>query len=252
MKILIRSWTLMSLCLIMALGETAVPARATAQPLSGPLTLPEMLAQSDLAFLGRVERIEYAFSEPASPELVRIPYTFVTYRVEEVFVGAAQGGTVTLRFIGGFDSGKMLYMLSSQTPQFDLGDRDILFVHGNTKKLCPLVRNADGRLRIIEGKVYSETGSSVILDDIGWLRYGKTFRFPEVQDTTVNGLTFTTLKLGPKALEPPGDGAGVMELRVLLRTMARGITAAKAFMNADARLPFKGPNMSPGPPPASR
>jgi hypothetical protein len=209
-----------------------------------------MLAQSELAFLGRVERIEYALSEPAGPELVRIPYTFVTYRVDEVFVGAASpGATVILRFIGGFDPVKMLYMLSSQTPQFDLGDRDVLFVRGNTEKMCPLVRNVDGRLRIIAGKIYSETGSSVILDNKGCLRYGKTFRLVDVQDTTVNGLTFTTMKLGPKALDPPGDGADVDEFRALLRSISKGIMAVKAFTNADARIPFQGPNMSPGPPP---
>jgi hypothetical protein len=57
------------------------------------------------------------------------------------------------------------------------------------------------------------------------------------------------MKLGPKALDPPGDGADVDEFRALLRSISKGIMAVKAFTNADARIPFQGPNMSPGPPP---
>lgn len=53
-------------------------------------------------------------------------------------------------------------MLVSHVPLFDVGDEDVLFVKNNTKSACPLVGCADGRMRIIDSKMYDEEGYRIV------------------------------------------------------------------------------------------
>ena len=225
-------------------------AGAAAQRPSGPVLLSGLLAESDAAFLGRVEKITYALAEPSGPESVRVPHTFVTYRVERSFVGSVPGGTVTLRFMGGLDAAKGLYMASSRKPEFDLGDRDILFVQGNAARMCPLVGNLEGRLRVVAGRVYSEEGRSVRIGGGGVLSLGAGYRLPEVESTTVDGRVLQTQRRGPKALDPPGDAVAEADLVGLLAEVARGVAVRAAFVSADPTVPFAGPEMTPAMPPS--
>jgi hypothetical protein len=236
------------------LGAVAAIAlgSGTAQASSGRRSLKEMLARSELAFIGRVEKIEYLLSEPTGPEGVRVPHTFVTYRVERMFLGQAPGGSVTLRFVGGWDSRKMRYMASSNTPQFDTGDYDILFVEGNTRRMCPLVGLVNGRLRVIRGRVYTEMGLAVFPERDGVLRTGKMVRLEEVSTTSVNGRTFLTLTTGPLAVDFPGDAVEAEVLMAAIANLARDVAPAHVFVNADRAAPFAGPDMTPAPPPADK
>ena len=224
----------------------------TAEVSSGQRSLKEMLARSELAFIGRVEKIEYLLSEPTGPEDVRVPHTFVTYRVERMFLGQAPGGPVTLRFVGGWDARKMRYMASSNTPQFDVGDYDILFVEGNTKRMCPLVGHADGRLRVIRGRVYTEMGLAVLPERDGVLKTGEMVLLEEVSTTSVNGRIFCTQTTGPLAVDFPGDAVEAERLMTTIAALARYATPARAFMNADRTKPFAGPDQTPAPPPTER
>ena len=61
--------------------------------------LAELVADSDLVFRGTVQDIEYVLSEPGGPEQTRVPYTFITYRVDDVLHGEQPGVFLTLRFI---------------------------------------------------------------------------------------------------------------------------------------------------------
>jgi len=220
------------------------------QAMSGPWSFKAMAARSELAFAGRVEKIEYLLSEPTAPESVRIPHTFVTYRVERVFLGKAPRGPITLRFIGGFDPRKMLYMASSNTPQFDVGDHDILFVEGNTRRMCPLAGGVEGRLRIIRGRVYTEEGLALLLGRDGFLRSGEMVRLEEVSTTTVDGRVFRTQTTGPWAVDFPGDTVRAEALMAIIADVARNTTPARVFVNADRTRPFAGPDQTPAPPPA--
>ena len=247
-KVRLRRVTILGLML----GAVAAVALGggTAQASSGQRSLKEMLARSELAFIGRVEKIEYLLSEPTPPEGVRVPHTFVTYRVERMFLGRAPGGSVTLRFVGGWDNRKMRYMSSSISPQFDVGDYDILFVTGNTKSICPLVGHADGRFRIVRGRVYSEMGLAVLPGQDGLLRTGEMVRLEEVSTTSVNGRIFQTQTTGPLAVDYPGNAMGAEMFMTAIAALARYATPARAFVNADRTKPFAGPDMTPAPPPA--
>ena len=252
MKRKVRLRRVALLGLMLGLVAALASDGGTAQAPSGQRSLKEMLARSELTFIGRVEKIEYLLSEPTGPEGVRVPHTFVTYRVEQVFLGRAPGVLVTLRFVGGFDSRKLRYMASSNTPQFDLGDHDILFVEGNTKKMCPLVGGVEGRLRMIRGQAYTETGRAVLMGDDGSLSSGGKYRFEEVSITNVNGRPFCTQTIGPGATEFPSDAVEAGVLMAAITDLARDATPAQAFVNADPAAPFAGPDMTPAPPPTEK
>jgi len=232
-------------CFLATLAQATMPS-----PSSRDLSsLKSMMSQADLVFTGQVEDITYALSDPSGPEGIRVPYTFVTYRVDKVFMGEAPGGSVTLRFIGGLDPRKGLYLATTNTPQFDVGDQDILFVQNNTKTICPLVNKVDGRLRIIGDRVYSEEGRSVLAIEKGLLRYGPRYKLPEVESTNVNGKVYTTLKSGPSALESPSEAMEAADMLDAIRTLAADSVPNQAFVNADPKAPFAEPDMSPVPMP---
>ena len=123
-----------------------------------PNTMTELAAASDLVFRGRVESLETILSEPTGAAGARVPFTLVRYRVDDVIHGIADGSTITLRFLGGVDPRSGLRLLTSDTPEFFEGDEDILFVRGNGRDFSPLVGALDGRLRVVDGRVLTETG----------------------------------------------------------------------------------------------
>jgi len=88
------------------------------------LDIGEMANQSDLVFRGTVVNIDYRESE-ARGDQAPLPYTFVTYAVEEVLFGQYQESELTLRFLGGItERGEIL--TNTSAPKIDLGDEDIL------------------------------------------------------------------------------------------------------------------------------
>ncbi|MEM7136259.1 MAG: hypothetical protein AAF500_06770 [Myxococcota bacterium] len=142
------------------------------------IEIDEAMRRSDLVFEGEVVAVAYAnaidngVGEPAVEDgkTNGLPHTFVTYRMVEVFTNNQNEETFTLRFAGGVDtqSGPEYDILSvAQHPHFDLGDRDILFVKGNERALCPLDRCSNGRYRVLSGPndsgdaLYTELGQEV-------------------------------------------------------------------------------------------
>ena len=125
------------------------------------LPLDELLKKSDFVFEGEVQKITYRNSS-SSEEQKPVVHTFVTYSVERVFKGRADSEKeFTLRIIGG-PVGESRFLLVPHFPTFDTGDRDVLFVAGNGKSICPLVLCELGRLRIIDNEVRDEYGYSLI------------------------------------------------------------------------------------------
>jgi hypothetical protein len=154
----------------------------TLSPFAGSVTnLDAMMQKADFVFEGEVTAIEYANSMNngtggPDPDDVDdsgvVAHTFVTYRILEDFSGNAVGDTVTMRFIGGVDetTGPDYDILEmAQAPRFDLGDRDIMIMLGNTELACPLVDCADGRFRVLQSPrddrpyMFSELGQEVRL-----------------------------------------------------------------------------------------
>lgn len=179
-----------------------------ALPFRGAVTnLDEALSQADFVFEGEVTAIEYATSMNngtggPDPDDIDDPgvvaHTFVTYRIIEDLSGNAMGDTVTMRFIGGVDeaTGPDYDILElAQAPRFDVGDRDIVLMRGNTELACPLVGCADGRFRILQSPrddqpyVFSELAQEVRLvedtaDEAHLFMVGE-HRIPDIFEHTV-------------------------------------------------------------------
>lgn len=135
---------------------------ADAQATRPTLDLKKLLDESEVAFEGEVVAIDYAKSEP-STEGHGVAHTFVTYVVDTPLKRAQAGQRLTLRFLGG-PNGDGTELISSLAPRFELGDRDILFVTGNGRSVAPLTGGRNGRLRILEDRVYTDAGVPLQLD----------------------------------------------------------------------------------------
>lgn len=147
---------------------------------AGQLTA--MVEQAQLIILGKVTEVEYRVEYSDAKE--RLPVAYVTYGIEKAVRGARADGSLTLRFLGGPD-GQGRFLSVSNTPQFMVGERDLLFVRGNGSEACPLVNCEDGRYRVFEGGVYNAHGVPVrAIVDMGTIARGATheafreFRYP--------------------------------------------------------------------------
>ena len=245
-ELTMRLLRIASLCLGLAAWLTAWSAPALA---AGPKTLQGMAAQADLVFRGVVERIEYVLSEPGAPEGAQIPYTFVTYRADDVYLGRVPGRSVTLRFLGGLNESTMRYLATSETPQFDVGDEDVLFVRGNSREFVPLVDEMEGRMRVLAGRMYTETGRAVELASDGTLRAGARHGFDETATTNVHGMTMRR-GFGPGLVSGPSETAvTVDELGRSIRRATAGRAPAGRFANADPKARLMAPDLAAAPPP---
>lgn len=149
------------------LSALAVQSALTASSVSAAVATPEkttsiatrdLLAQSDLVFSGKVVSVEYKDSADG------LPHTFVTYDVDQVISGRPDGSQVTLRFLGGRQQkGEVIrYLEVSETPEFQLGDTDILFASKNNSSICPLAKCTSGRFRNLDGVLASDDGRAII------------------------------------------------------------------------------------------
>src|SRR5262245_59646830 len=103
------------------------------------MTFDELVARASLIFRGEVIDLR---SEWQYDETGRHIVTIVTFRVRSVLKGA-QSDTIRLEFLGGTIGEETLRVADS--PQFSIGDRDILFVHDRDRPVSPIVGSAPGR-----------------------------------------------------------------------------------------------------------
>lgn len=154
-----RTLSGLALCAVLAIPETTVAETRR----SG--TLAEKVQAADAIIRGTVVEVDYRMS--AWKGAPSVPFTFVTYAVDEVLSGRVESDVLTLRFIGGAD-GRGGFFQVGDTPHFDEGDEDVLFVQGNGSKECPLAHCAGGRFRIHDDRIYGADGTPLT----GW-RGGK-------------------------------------------------------------------------------
>jgi len=204
--------------------------------------LDNMVENSDLIFRGTVMRVDYANSTPSGEGNGAVPHTFVTYSVQEVLSGEDPGPHLTLRFLGGHNPVTGRYTRTTIAPQFDVGDDDILFVAGNGERLSPLVENRSGRLRVIGGQVYSDTGRSVRLHDGNHVQLGARYPLEEVRTTRIQGELIETQRSSNLATGP-SDAMPPQELLASIRYLGRpqGATARR-FRSVYPWVPFAGPD----------
>jgi len=114
--------------------------------------------EADLVFVGTVVDIYSEWSDPDETEI----YTYVTFNDIEIVAGEYQDSELTVRFSGGeiWDF-KVLY---AGVPQFNLGERNLLFLSGNFTEVCPIVGWIQGNFRIMYDQ---SVGAQVIHTDDG-------------------------------------------------------------------------------------
>lgn len=174
--------TLLKPCatLITCLSFTAF---AYASPIRPQLDTDVMVELADFVFQGRVLSVEYRKAETQVEAGAQEgpPHTFVTYSIDRIFKGSAEGSTISLRFYGG-PVNSDIYTEISGSPLFDAGDEDLLLVKNNTQSICPLVSCADGRFRVIDGMMFNELGQILEYAEDGSLHKGVPVKLPAVAE----------------------------------------------------------------------
>lgn len=121
-------------------------------------TFAELVAEADCVVRGTVTAVEVrSVATPRGPAV----RTFVTLAVEECAKGTAPQ-QLTLTLAGGKLGPKSTAIAGM--PQFQVGDREILFVQGNGRQFCPLVALYHGRYRV---RADAATGRDYVARDNG-------------------------------------------------------------------------------------
>lgn len=153
--------------------------------------------------LAQVTDVSYAMSKGDNNSEV-LPHTFVTYQILKVIKGNPRQANdkITLRFLGGRGN-EATFMHPSNYPLFDIGDQDVLFLRGNARNACPLLRCGEGRFRSIQGLLYSDKGHEVIQTKRQEVDFGKHQALPEVMTHTVSKTTIYLKEAGRSSEGPP-------------------------------------------------
>jgi hypothetical protein len=118
-----------------------------------PPEFDELVNESDFIVRATVKSVRSEFSRPGSKAIV----TYVELDVKEVITGNPPSPLI-LRMLGGRVGDKR--MIVSGTPEFVVGDEDILFVRDNGKVFNPLTALMHGRYPIARDK---DTGRGYIM-----------------------------------------------------------------------------------------
>lgn len=129
----------LALALIVVSAVTIPFARATS--VIAP-TFAELVAEAETVVRGVVTEIHAEEFDSPQGKGVR---TLVTLRVERALKGAP-GETVTLSILGGTVGKRTLKVVG--LPQFQLGQRQIVFFANNGRVICPLIGAGYGRYHV--------------------------------------------------------------------------------------------------------
>ena len=179
----------------------------------------QMTEEAELIFQGVISKVEYGAAKGGEEEDGVLPQTFVTYKIEDIQKGkAAEGNSITLQFIGGpTNDGKVLVV--SNSPIFDVGERDLLFVRGNGQSDVPLVGGDKGRFRVVQEKMFSNDGHEVLLDSKGKIKFGRQHALKEVMNNRIGKFQFNF----ERAKEAPeGKEVGKRQYKQNQRLKIRG------------------------------
>lgn len=108
-----------------------------------PPNFPELIAEADAIYRGRVTGVESRRVD--RPDGGRVIKTFVALAIERVLKGADEA-SLTLEFLGGTIGDETLEV--GGVPKFAVGEHGIVFVQKNGLQFCPLVRLGHGRYRL--------------------------------------------------------------------------------------------------------
>ena len=176
---------ILSICLLLANVDATCAMTVIARDFD------QLVTRADTVFKGTVtiKRSEW-MGEGSTRHIV----TLVTLQVEETYKGTP-ATEQTLRFLGGTVGGDT--MAVPEMPQFETGQRAVLFVVGNGRQFCPLVGVSQGRFHVIRD---AETSHERIFTNDG---------FPVVNTTEIGKL----------------DAAGVPRLKHYAHTNAQAMSS---------------------------
>jgi hypothetical protein len=125
-----------------ALWVALVPLRAAGSTFANPPSFDELVDRARTIFVG--EAIDTRAIWESTPQ-GRSIVTQVTFKVDDVWKGSV-GAVTRLEFLGGTIGDVTLDV--SGVPSFRVGQRDVLFVSGDSLTVSPLVGFMYGRLRV--------------------------------------------------------------------------------------------------------
>jgi hypothetical protein len=126
-------------------GATALPYKDITQ----------LAREADGIVIGTVRGLQTVVSTPGEI------HTYVSIEPQEVLSGQLAQRQLTLKLLGGFDGQRGLHIVGA--PQFQAGERVLLFVQGNGQDLVPFVGWNQGVFRITR----DEDGTDRVLDADG-------------------------------------------------------------------------------------
>ena len=191
---------------------------------------------ADLVFEGIVRRIESRLSDPsADGKAPRLPVTFVTLDIIEVFWGVAPqrtAGRITIRILGGPTPDGRIVNVSGR-PLFDVGQRDILMVRRNHRGVASVLHGSNRRFRLRGKDVFLESGRELLASPEGELLPGSLHDIPEFRRVRIGGQVLEQVVSDAANEQPAAAASGghvrllAADFRLLLREMARRASPAK-------------------------
>ena len=123
-----------------------------------PPTFDQLVQQAEVIFQGTVTNVRSVWEGEGAQRHID---TYVTFQVQDNVKGSA-GASYTIRMLGGTVGDETMEV--TDTPKFNVGDRDILFVEHNYEQFVPLVGIKNGRFRVQRDE---QTGRDVVLNGEG-------------------------------------------------------------------------------------
>jgi hypothetical protein len=123
-----------------------------------PPTFDQLVQQAEIIFQGTVTNVRSVWEGEGAQRHID---TYVTFQVQESVKGDA-GASYTIRMLGGTVGDETMEV--TDTPKFNVGDRDILFVEHNKEQFVPLVGIKHGRFHVQRDE---QTSRDVVLNGEG-------------------------------------------------------------------------------------
>ena len=120
-----------------------------------PPTFEQLVGQAELIFQGTVTDARSVWEGEGGQRHIE---TYVTFQIEDSLKGNA-GASYTIRMLGGTVGDETMEV--TDTPHFQVGDRDILFVEHNYDQFVPLVGIQHGRMHVQRDEA---TGRDIVVN----------------------------------------------------------------------------------------
>lgn len=147
-----RLWCLV-LAVLAGMGWPAVSHATTLLPIDAE----GLVDQAHLIFVGTALRHEVVLSKDQT-----FPFTFITFQIDETLKGRTPDRELTLAFPGGMIGGDVVEIVG--TPEFETGEKYLLFVRANGAREFPILGWTQGQFRFAQDPL---SGTRILVDTQG-------------------------------------------------------------------------------------